>query len=113
MSDKWKEATQQVLLALDLKAEYAALGLRLAGDKPRQTGWLPAHAMGREDRTPSAEINIGDGPARGRYRDFGNGTTESLSLFDFAALYGPAADWKEARNHYAKKAGIKLPRGAK
>lgn len=110
MSDKWKEAAAQILVSLDLRAEYASLGLRIATSKPRATGWLPCHAMGRPDKTPSAEINVGDGPARGRYRDFGDGGGESISFFDFCAKHGPYKDWKEARDHFATKTDTKLPK---
>ncbi len=108
--EKWKEATRQILVAMDVRSEYTAMGLRVSSSKPRTTGWLPCHAIDREDRTPSAEINVGDGPARGRYRDFGGDGT-SYSFFDFAVAHGPFVDWKQSRNHFAKQTGVKLPRG--
>lgn len=109
---KWLEATQQILSRLDIEAEYRALGVRIpAGSHARATGWLPVHAVGRDDRDPSAEINVGDGPARGRYRDFG-GDGQSLGLFDFAAAHGSISrDWRECRAHYARQTGVKLPDG--
>src|SRR5690606_9275709 len=39
------------------------------------------------------------------------GSGINLSLFEFAAHVGKFPDWKEARKHYAKQAGVKLPRG--
>lgn len=111
LKQKWTEANAEILQRLDIGAEFERMGLRLASSKPRATGWLPCHAIGREDRDPSAEINVGDGPARGRYRDFGGGG-ESVSFWDFASRYGPGGgDWREARKHYADKLGVKLPTG--
>lgn len=105
----WQEINRMVLAALDIRAEYAALGVRIAGHEPNHGGWLSCHAHGRDDQNPSAGINVGaDAAARGRYRDFG-GAGDSLSLFDFAARAGRFADWKEARKHYAEQANIKLP----
>ncbi len=109
----WEAYSRQILDGLDIRAEYIALGVNVSTAGHASTsGWLPAHAYGREDRTPSASINVGDGPGRGRYKDFGGGG-ESLGLFDFAGQHGPYADWKEARRHYAKVAGVKLPKGCK
>lgn len=105
----WQEINRMVLAALDIRAEYAALGVRVAGHEPNHGGWLSCHAHGRDDQNPSAGINVGgDSAARGRYRDFG-GSGDSLSLFDFAVKAGRFADWKAAREHYAQRAGVKLP----
>lgn len=113
-SQKWADANRAILAALDIEAEYRRIGLRIDGPgRARATGWMPCHAMGREDANASAEINVGDGDARGRYRDFGGGG-ESMSLFDFAAKYGSGfgGDWKQARNHFARQTGVKLPKDA-
>lgn len=109
---QWQDATQRIVAALDIAAEYELLGVRLAGTKPNNKGWIACHAIGREDANPSAGININDGPLRGRYKDFaGNG--RAVRLFDFAAtLVGRfGGSWKEARNHYARQTGVDLPNG--
>jgi hypothetical protein len=36
-------------------------GLRLAANRPNASGWIPCHAVGREDRTPSASISATTG----------------------------------------------------
>ncbi len=110
---KWHDANLQILARLDIEAEYRSLGVRIAsGARARATGWLPCHAIDRDDSDPSAEINVGDGPARGRYRDFG-GDGQSLSLFDFAARYSSISrDWRDCRSHYAKQTQVKLPDGS-
>ena len=104
----WESARRQILERLDISAEYTALGVRAAGSAS-SSGWVPVHAIDREDKTPSAAINIGEGESRGRYRDFG-GCCASLSIFDFAVTYGGLGDYREAVKHYAKKAGVELPK---
>lgn len=105
---KWQEATQQILAKLDIAAEYRALGLDVTGHKPNARGWLEARSYGIEDRTPSAGINVAEGPMLGRYKDF---RAETSGLFNFAAKVGRFADWRAARNHYAHQTGVALPSG--
>ncbi len=108
----WQQTTRQILDKLDVRAEYEKLGVDVTGQQPTAKGWVPCRAMGREDRSPSAGINVGDGPPRGRYKDHG-GEGLSCGLFEFAAQFGQFGDWKEARRHYAKQSGVTLPRGSK
>lgn len=108
----WTDTQRRILDALDLVAEYKALGLDVVGREPNASGWVTARAMGQDDRNPSAGINVGrEHPQRGRYKEF-TGDGCNLSFFEFAAVKaGRFADWKEARKHYADRLGIKLPRG--
>lgn len=106
MNNKWQELSTKILAALDIAAEYAGLGLRIPPNRNSTgAGWLACHAMGREDRSPSAAINVGQGPLRGRYVDRG-GEGISLTLWDFAARFGPYKDWQDARKAFGKKAGM-------
>lgn len=106
---RWQDANRQILLALDLRAEYSALGLNLKGRESGK-GWIPCQSADvAEDREPSAGINVQDGPFLGRYKDFRSG--RSVGLFDFAARARFAGDWRAARNYYAQKTGVKLPGG--
>lgn len=52
----------------DKAALAAEWGLRIAGPA-RESGWVPCHAIGREDRTPSAAIH----QESGYYLDSGSG----------------------------------------
>jgi len=99
----------EIIAALDIPAEYAELGVRVAKDKPNATGWIVCHAVDREDSDPSAAINT----RTGRYKDHG-GDGLSLSLWDFAAQFGNGrfADWQAARKYYAKKSKISLGRAS-
>lgn len=111
---KWKDATVAILDKLDIAAEYEALGVRLAAKRPSAKGWLECHAVDREDRSASAGIMVGEGPLRGRYKDFAGDTPgKTWGLFDFAAEKARkfGGDWKEARRHYARQTGIALPDG--
>ena len=77
---KWQDAPRAIFSRLNLETEFTKLGLKIKlGARPSSTGWLSAHAMGREDKTASASINVGDGPSAGRYRDFG-GNGDRLRL---------------------------------
>lgn len=92
-----------IIARLDVGAEYRALGVRFASDQASPEGWIPCHAIDRDDTTPSAAVNI----HTGRYKDHG-GEGDNLSLWDFAARHGPFLDWKAARDHFATKAGVDL-----
>ncbi|MDA0283741.1 MAG: hypothetical protein O3B86_10340 [Planctomycetota bacterium] len=105
----WGELKSAIIAGLDIPAEYQELGIKFPdGAEPRSNGWLACFAAGREDKSPSAAINV----TSGHYRDLG-GDNDSLSLWDFAAKYGPFADWKEAFQGYAKKSGVQLPHSKK
>ncbi len=108
-SVEWQGATQAIIESTNIKAFYESLGVQFAASKPTTKGWLACHAVDREDRNPSAAVNVGSGPQRGRYRDQG-GSGESLSLFDFGAKYGHYTDWMDVRQKLAIAAGIKLPK---
>ncbi len=103
MAKNSDQQTQQILAALDVAEEYSALGLDLNGSTPSSEGWIDCHAYGRDDRNASAGINV----RTGRYKDHG-GDGDNLSLWDFAVKCGRFADWKEARQYYADKVGVKL-----
>lgn len=108
--DAWTDATSAILRGLDLEAEFSALGVQFTGSGPNASGWQSCHALGREDRNPSAACNTGGlPPLLGRYKDFGGGEELTISLFDLAAKLGRFPDWKAARQHYANIAGVKLP----
>jgi len=108
---RWQDAERKILERLDLLAEYRTLGLDITGNQPSPSGWVACRCYGREDRTPSAGICVsGDYPRLGRYREF-SGEAESLSFWQFAAKAGPYEDWRAARRHYARQAGVSLPRG--
>jgi hypothetical protein len=69
---------------------------------------MSARAFGREDKSPSAAINV----RTGRYKEFSGGG-KSLSFFDFCveASYGKFLTWRDARKHYAERARLPLPKG--
>jgi hypothetical protein len=98
----------EIIARLDIAEEYRELGIHFVG-QPRSSGSYECIPPG-EDRNqskPSAFVNI----KSGRYIDSGK-SGDNLSLWDFAVTYGGGrfADWKEARKHYAEKAGVSLAR---
>lgn len=104
----FQELKAAIIAALDLIAEYQQLGVKFTAKlEPNSKGWVPCHAIGREDKQPSAAINVNTGS----YKDQG-GDGLCRSLFDFAVHVGAFATWREAFKEYAKKAGLhkKLPK---
>lgn len=107
----WEAANQQILDAIDISAECEAWRVRFSSDHVSPAGWRACHAIDREDKNPSAAVNVGgSGGIRGRYKDAASGL--SLSFWDLAVKIGHFADWKEVRRHFAKKHGLKMPEGA-
>lgn len=104
----WKNIAREILERLDIVAEYERLGVRFTKRTPNKGGWLECYAFGREESSASAAVNVGGGKFRGRYKDMG-GSGLSGSFFEIAAMMGPFADWREARDYYASQAGIEIP----
>lgn len=102
----FKELKAAVLESIDVRAEFERLGVRFTKDEPNAGGWIQCRAMGREDRNPSAAVNV----KTATYHD--RKTNESLGIFDFAASVGAYTDWKAAFSHYAKEAKLhrRLPK---
>lgn len=106
-----REINAEILSALDVRAEYEALGVRTSGAL-RDNGMLSCFAFGREDSRPSAWINV----KTGYYGDSGghNSPSYTMSLWDFAAVKaGKFPDWKAARKAYAEKVGVTIGRVAR
>ncbi len=99
----WRNINRSILEALDIEAEYVSWGVDVVGS-PNSRGWTTCRAVGREDKNPSAAININTGA----YKDHG-GDGDSFSFFEAAVHFGDFADWKAARDHFAKKTGTRLP----
>lgn len=103
MPKSFAEVNAEIIAGLDIQAEYAAMGVVFNG-RPRASGKISCHAIGREDRTASAWVDL----KTGRYGDSGDIAGHSLSLWDFAALHGNQGTWQAARAHFARKAGVKV-----
>lgn len=98
---------QEIIDKLDIAAEYEAMGLRLAGNGPRPSGFCEAYAAGREDGRPSASINVNTG----KYQDSSAECPVLLSLFDFAVRFGKLSgvtDFATALKYFASRAGVKI-----
>lgn len=108
----WSDVTRQILDGIDLAAEYRSMGLDISG-KPAASGWVSCRVFGSDERSPSAGVNLtGDHPHKGRYKEF-TGEGRNLSFFEFCALAGRFATWKDAREHYRKALKIKAPKSEK
>lgn len=80
----------------DKTALAESWGLRIASTRPNVSGWCSCHAIGREDRNPSASFN----PTTGRYWE---PDTRTAGLFDLAVLLGVYARWEDARDDLADR----------
>ena len=85
-ANSWTEHKRKILAGLDIESVYREMTVEITGHAPNSDGWLTCRSYGRDDRNPSANINVGNGSARGRYHDFSIGG-ESMFLFDFHAKY--------------------------
>ncbi len=95
-----------MIAATDIEAAYREFGIEITSQRPSKSGWLSCWALDRpHGNSPSAAINVSDGPLRGRYRDLG-GSGDSLSLFDAAEKFGSFGTWEDARREYAKRANL-------
>ena len=93
--------TAAVLAAIPDKAGIArSWGLRFAGQSSGRDGWVSVHAVGREDRNPSASFHLDSG----HYTEFRDG--ESLSFFDLGARLGVYATWQDCRADLARQHGL-------
>ncbi|MCP4540420.1 MAG: hypothetical protein GY832_25050 [Chloroflexi bacterium] len=105
----WPEAIQKILDALDILAEYRNVNVDITGSEPDAKGWVTCRAFWQKDKNPSAGVNIGEHPTKGRYHEFSD-KGRNLSFFDFMAMARPElGDRMEAVRYFAKQAGIKLP----
>jgi hypothetical protein len=103
----FRQLTQDILAALGrhgVEALYRQWGFRPRGVLTSK-GWLNGHAIDRDDKHPSAGINLDTG----RYHDFMTG--ETLSLFDAAAKFCPHryADWLDAKRQFAADCRMPFP----
>ena len=100
-----RDADAEIKRRVDVRAECERWGIEFFGT-PDVRGFLTCRAIDRTDRNPSAGVNVGDGPGRGTYNDFG-GVGRSLGFFELAAERDPRfADWRDARDHYARETGL-------
>lgn len=74
-----------------------AWGLRLASARPNHAGWYRCHAIGREDRNPSASFH----PGKGIYTEPHQGVY--LRFFELAAALGAYATWADACDHLGER----------
>lgn len=89
----------------DKRALAASWGLRIANPRPNASGWCECHAIGREDRHPSASFH----PESGRYWEPGSG---SVGFFNLAVQLGLFSTWQEACNSLGESFAPHLKIGA-
>ena len=100
----WTQARAEVVRRLDVIEEYTKLGAKFDTTTPNGNGWVPCHAIGREDDDPSAGVHS----ETACYHDF---IEDGLagSIFDIAVAVGNFSEFNEAFRHYAGITGVPLP----
>ena len=103
----WKAVKAEIAARLDLKAEFAALGVVFTG--VARGGKLECWALDREEAVPSAVVyTVPDGKFQaGKYYDSGSGE-KAIHLVELAVKRGKFAKWGFAIKHYAELAGVAL-----
>ena len=102
--DSWTQTRQDVIERLDFVSEYKSLGLDIVGNV-NGSQWVPCHDFGREDRTPSAAINV----ETGQYRDCKNDLT--MSFFDFTIdKAGKFSSFVDSLQYYCEQTGVEFPK---
>jgi hypothetical protein len=105
--DAWRQLREETLQNLDIRRAYEEFGVKFTG-KISASNWAECHAFGREDKSPSAAVNL----TTGVYKDFAG---DRASIFDFMVAHNIAPSWQEAQEELAKKCGLakKIPKKAK
>ena len=98
----WAAIKAEIVGRLDLRAEFAALGVEFTGNPGTEAGSWECHALGRKDDRPSAVVF-----PSGIYKDSGSGE-KGVHLIEFAAKHGKLGAWKDCLKHYAEKAGVAI-----
>lgn len=103
----WADIKHRIITAMGPDKVYETFktfGVRFEGTYNAK-GKATCHAMDREDKHPSAFVNV----ITGIYHSKGE-TTETLNLFDFALKYGGPefCDWLTTIKHFADAFGVAL-----
>jgi hypothetical protein len=84
-----RAAILQAVHPADKVALARGWGLRIAAGSANGRGFLPCHAIDRDDSHPSCSFHVDDG----FYKDQRDGRT--LSFFDLAVALGAFRDWRD------------------
>ena len=101
---------EEIIRCTDLVAVFQKYRGRIPpGAQPTADGWLPVHAIDREDKKPSAAINVGSDPSkRGIYVDqaaIGKGADSFFNML--ARMSGtPFITGRDAYERLGREAGV-------
>lgn len=96
---------EQLLSRVDYLAEYRNIGVTFDSDVPNSNGWIQCYAIDRDEKNPSAAVNVNNG----FYTDLGN-SDRRLDFFAMMQMFGGYADFKSVLSSFAEKYGISLPK---
>lgn len=96
----------EILSKLNFIEEYQRLGLKFASTTPNEGGWVECYAFDRDDKKPSAAVNL----QNGFYIDKG-GSCRSADFFDMMQSAGGFRSFKDVLNAYCDRFGLEKPKG--
>jgi len=97
---QWSEFYSLLIDSLDVQEFLTELGVQFTGSC-NSKGWAECHAVGRDDRRPSAAVNV----ATGYYKDLGGGP--SFPFFQLLVHLGYAQSYRAAVETLASKLKLK------
>lgn len=92
---------QEILSRVNFLEEYQRIGIRFASEVPTDKNWIPCHSIDRDDRNPSAAINL----ENGYYIDLGSGGRR-LSFYDLMQIAGGFSSYRDVLEHYASRLNL-------
>lgn len=99
----------ELLARIDFVREYQEIGLRFADENPSpsSTGWVPCFSLDRDEKNPSAAVNL----QNGFYTDLGTGGRR-LDFFALMQIFGGySGGFREVLKTFAEKYGLQVPKG--
>ena len=97
---------KQLLERIDFVREYKEIGIRFSSETPSSAGWIPCYSIDRDEKKPSAAVNV----RNGFYTDLGTGGRR-LDFFSLMQIVGGYGSFREVLTKFASDYGISIPKG--
>jgi len=97
---------KQLLERIDFVREYKEIGIQFSSDSPSSAGWIPCYSIDRDEKNPSAAVNV----QNGFYTDLGTGGRR-LDFFSLMQIVGGYGSFREVLTKFASEYGISIPKG--
>ncbi|MCE9564296.1 MAG: hypothetical protein K8U57_19810 [Planctomycetes bacterium] len=101
----WERIQQRIFDQVPPHDIYEDIGVRDISASPDSGGWHQCRGFGRADRNKSAQFHS----ESGYWMDFADPEAEG-TIWEVVAKHGGFSDWEAARDHYAGRAGVDIPK---